>query len=119
MGTRIGGVVGYELLPRTVAEFDITRGRVARGYSPSLLLPPRADRRRRPRARFRAEQSRSLEETSEIHPNLPEPVLDFGYSVSLLRPYTLVGLGHQLVTHKRSSGSAVAVVQPARRGPRQ
>ena len=29
MGTRVGGVIGYELLLRTVAEFDITGGRVA------------------------------------------------------------------------------------------
>jgi hypothetical protein len=29
MGTRIGGVIGYELLARTVAEFDMTAGHVA------------------------------------------------------------------------------------------
>jgi hypothetical protein len=29
MGTRVGGVIGYELLARTVAEFDLAGGRIA------------------------------------------------------------------------------------------
>ena len=31
------------------------------------------------------------EETSELHPNVPEGGLDFGFAVSLLHPYALVG----------------------------